>query len=115
MWLSKCLKSLVSEHCVTVNMLNSLKSITTTLPSYRFITLAKTELENILCSVSKILRVFVNTFTADDKYFLHNSKNSRLPIQLQSSKKEKICSQLSAKYLKSTSNVEHFEKKRRLS
>ena len=91
-------------------MLNSLKNWTTALPSYCLITLAKLELENIRLSVSEILGVFVNTLTADDKYFLRNRKNLPQPIELPLSKIQKSFSQFFAAYLKSTLNVEHFEK-----
>ena len=89
MWLVKCLKSLVSEHLATVSMLKSLKKCTKALPPYHFITLAKIELENVRPSLSEILGVFVNTLTANDKYYLHNRKNLRKPIQLQLPTKEK--------------------------
>ena len=110
MFFAKRLKNLISEHLATVNMLNSLKNWTTALPSYCLITLAKTELENIRLSVFEILEVFVNTLTADDKYFLRSRKNLPQPIELPLSKIQKTFSEFSAAYLKSTSNVEHFEK-----
>ena len=87
MWLVKGLKNLFLENFATVNMLNSLKTCTTAFPSYCFITLTKTELENIRLSVSQILRVFLHTSTADDKYSLPNSKNLPQTIPLQLSKK----------------------------
>ena len=71
-------------------MLNSLKTCTTALPSYSFITLAKIELEIIRLTVSEMLGVFVNTLTADDKYSLRNRKNLPQPIQLQLSRKRKF-------------------------
>ena len=40
--------------------------------------------------ISKIESLFVNTFTADDKYSLLNRENSVQPIQMQLSQKEKI-------------------------
>ena len=89
-WLVKCLKSLFSEHRLTVSMLNSLKTCTTALPSYFFITFTKIELENVCLSISETLGVFVNTLTADDKYSLCNRKNLPQPIQLQLSKKNKF-------------------------
>ena len=60
-----------------------------TLLSYFFITLRNCEWENVSLSVCEILRVFVNTFTADDKYFLQNSQNLPQPIQMQLSKTQK--------------------------
>ena len=87
MWLVKCLKSLVSEHLATVNMLKSQKNCTTALPSDCFIPLAKTESENVRLSVSEILGVFVNTLSADVMYPLRNRKILPHSIQLQLSKK----------------------------
>ena len=111
MWVVKYLRSLVSEHLMTVNILNSLKNCTTSLPSYCFITLAKIELENIRLSVTGIIGVFVNTSTAKDKYSLGNRKNSLQPIQLILFQKQKYFSQFFTAYLKSKSNVEHFQNK----
>ena len=109
MWLVKYLKSLSSEHRSTVNILNSLKNCTATLPLYCFITLAKIKMGNARVSVSEILGVFVNTLTSDGKYFLRNRQNLPQSIQLQMSKIQKSFSQFFAQYLKSTSNFEHFE------
>ena len=67
MWLAKCVKSPVSEHLATVNMLNSLKNCTRALRSYCFITFAKIEWQNARLVVSEILGVFANTLTANDK------------------------------------------------
>ena len=109
MWLVKYLKSLSSEHRSTVNILNSLKNCTATLPLYCFITLAKIKMGNAGVSVSEILGVFVNTLTSDGKYSLRNRQNLPQSIQLQMSKIQKSFSQFFAQYLKSTSNFEHFE------
>ena len=92
-------------------MLNNLKTCTTALPSYCFITLAKIDLQNVRFSVSEILGGFVNTSTADSKYSLRNRKNLPHSIQLQLSKKQKIFSAFFAAYLKPASNFEYFEKK----
>ena len=109
MWLVKYLKSLSSEYRSTVNILNSLKNCTATLPLYCFITLAKIKMGNARVSVSEILGVFVNTLTSDGKYSLRNRQNLPQSIQLQMSKIQKSFSQFFAQYLKSTSNFEHFE------
>ena len=61
--------------------------------------------------LSKILRLFVNILTADDKYFLLNRDNSTQPIQILLSKKEDTFSQFFCAFLKSTLNFEHFRKK----
>ena len=60
--------------------------------------------------ICKIFRLFANTLTPDDKYFLCNSPNLSQPIQIQLSKKKKGFSQLFAQFLKSASNFEQFEK-----
>ena len=62
----------------------------------------------VLC---KILRVFVNTLTADDKYSLLNRRNLMEPIQILLSRKKKTFSQFFCSFLKSTFNLEHFQKK----
>ena len=59
--------------------------------------------------ISEISAVLVNILTADGKYSLRNSKNIPQPIQMQLSKKHKNFSQTFAKFLKFTSNFEHFE------
>ena len=86
MWLVKCLKSFVSEHLVIVNTLNSLKNCTANLPSYRYIPLAKAELEKDGLSVFEILGLFVITLTPDDTYYPPNRKNLQHSVLLQLSK-----------------------------
>ena len=86
----KMVKSLVSEHRVTTNILNSLKNCITALPSYCFITLTEIEIEALHLSVSEMVGVFVSILTAGDKYSLRNRKNLPQPIQLQFSKTPNI-------------------------
>ena len=62
----------------------------------------------VLC---KILRLFVNTLTADDKYFLVNRGNLKEPIQTLLNQKNKTFSQFFCSFRKSTLNFEHFQKK----
>ena len=62
----------------------------------------------VLC---KILRLFVNTLTDDDKYSLLNRDNLTQPIQILLSQKEKDFSSFLSAFLKSTSNFAHFQKK----
>ena len=59
----------------------------------------------------KILRMFVNILTSDDKCFLLKRDNLRQPIQMQLSQKQKNLSQFVAAILKSRLNFEHFLKK----
>ena len=62
----------------------------------------------VLC---KILRLFVNTFTEDDKYSLLYRDNLIQPIQILLSHKEKTFYQFFSAFLKSTFNFEHSGKK----
>ena len=55
--------------------------------------------------------MFVNIFTADDKYSVLNRDNLREPIQTQLSKKQKTFSQFAATFLKYRLNFEQFLKK----
>ena len=59
----------------------------------------------------KILRLFVNTLTADDKHYLLNRDNLTQPIQMQLSQKQKTFSQFFFAFLKSILNYKHFTKK----
>ena len=68
-------------------------------------------LEKFLLVISKILRLFVNTFTTDDKYSLLNKNNLIKPIQTQLYHKKTFFNFFS-KVLKSRLNFEHFQKKR---
>ena len=57
-----------------------------------------------------ILRLFVNTFTADDMYSLLNRDNSTQPIRIQLSRKEKTFSEFFSEVSKSRLNFEDFLK-----
>ena len=59
----------------------------------------------------KILRLFVNTLTANDKYSLLNRENLTKPIQMQLSQKQKTFHQFFSQFLKFTLNFKHFQKK----
>ena len=59
----------------------------------------------------KILGLFVNTLTVDDKYSLIDRDNLRQPIQMELSQKEKPFSEFFSPVLKSKLNFEHFQKK----
>ena len=61
----------------------------------------------VLC---KILGLFVNTLSEDDKYCLLYNDNLLQPIQILLSQKQKTFSQFFSGFLKSTLNFEHFEK-----
>ena len=61
----------------------------------------------VLC---KMLRLFVNTLTADDKYSLLNRDNLTQPIQILLSEKQKPLSASFFAFVKSALNFEHFQK-----
>ena len=59
----------------------------------------------------KILRLFINTLTTDDKYSLLNKENLTQPIQILLYQKDRTFSQIFSSFLKATFNFEHFQKK----
>ena len=61
----------------------------------------------VLC---KILRLFVNTLTDDDKYSLLYRDNLTQPIQILLSQKQKTFSEFFSAFSKSSLNFEHFQK-----
>ena len=61
--------------------------------------------------LSKILRLFVNTLTTDEKYSLLNRDNLTQRIQILLYQKERPFSQFLSSFVKSTFNFEHFQKK----
>ena len=58
-----------------------------------------------------ILKLFVNTLTADDKYSLINRDNLTQPIQILLSRKQKTFSPFLSSFFKSTLIFEHFQRK----
>ena len=62
----------------------------------------------VLC---KILGLFLNTLSEDDKYCLLYNDNLLQPIQILLSQKQKTFSQFFSAFLKCTLNFEHFQKK----
>ena len=58
-----------------------------------------------------MLKLFVNTLTADDKYSLLNRDNLLQPVQILLSQKQKTIFRLFFAFLKSTLNFENFGKK----
>ena len=61
--------------------------------------------------IQKILGLFVNTLTVDDKHYLLNRDNLTQPIQIQLSQKQKIFSEFFFAFLKSILNFKHLPKK----
>ena len=60
---------------------------------------------------SEILRLFVNTLTADDKYSRSNMQNLTQQFQTPISQKQKTFSWFFIGFLKCAWNSEHFEQK----
>ena len=58
-----------------------------------------------------MLRLFVNTLTADDKYSGSNIQNLRQQFQTPLSHKQKTFSGFLITFLKFALNLEHFQKK----
>ena len=61
--------------------------------------------------ILKIIRLFVNTLTVDDKHYLLNRDNLTQPIQIQLSQKQKRFSEFIFAFLKSILNFQHLPKK----
>ena len=79
--------------------------------SYLLITVEAIELEESLLVICKMLRLFLNTFTADDKYSVLNRDYLTKAFQKELSKKPKSFSELFCAFFKSRLNFEHFQKK----
>ena len=60
--------------------------------------------------IHKILGLFLNTLTVDDKHYMLNRDNLTQPIQLQLSQKQKTFSQIFFASLKSILNFKHLPK-----
>ena len=54
------------------------------------ITVNVVPLEKVFLVIHKILRLFVNTWTVNDKHYLLNRDNLTQPIQIQLSQKQKL-------------------------
>ena len=61
--------------------------------------------------IQKILRLFLNTLTVNDKHYLLNRDNLTQPIQMQLSQKQKTFSEFFFAFLKSILNFKHLPKK----
>ena len=61
--------------------------------------------------ICKILGLFANTLTADDKYSLLNWDNLMQPIHTHLFKKQKTFCELFSSFLRSRLVLEHFQKK----
>ena len=65
----------------------------------------------MLLVICKVLRMFVNILTANEKYFLLNRDNLRKPIQIRLYEIQKAFSEVFSQILKSRLNFEHFSSK----
>ena len=74
-------------------------------------TLKNFSCEKSLLVICKILRLFVNIQSSDDKYSLLNRDNLRESIQIQLSLKERTFTEFFSAILRSSINFEHFQKK----
>ena len=69
------------------------------------------DLEKLLLETGNVLRLFVNSLTADEKYSLISKENWMQTVQRHLSQKQKIFSQFLAAFFESALNFEKFEKK----
>ena len=63
-----------------------------------------------LLVILKMLRLFINTLTADGKYSLFNRDSLTQPIQMHLFQKQKLVSQFFPPVVKCNLNFEHFQK-----
>ena len=68
------------------------------------------ELQKSLLVTCNVLRLFVNTLTADEKYSLISRDNSIQTIQMHLSQKQNLFSQFFSAFFDSALNLEHFQK-----
>ena len=61
--------------------------------------------------IHKILKLFVNTFTINDKHYLLNRDNLTQPIQMQLSQKQKNFSEFFFAFFKFILNFKHLPTK----
>ena len=112
-WLHKCLKSPVSEHPWTSNMVNgpnTAKICITAHSSYLLITVKSIELEKVSLVIRQ-LGLFANILAANDKYPVLNIEKLMRLIQMQLSQKQNRFFEFLFPFLKCRLNLEYFEKK----
>ena len=78
---------------------------------YLLITVKVVALEMSVLVIHKILRLLVNTLTADDKHYLLDRNNLAQLIQIQLSEKQKIFSEFFLPFLKSVLNFKDLRMK----
>ena len=69
-------------------------------------------MKKLLSVICKMLSLFVNTFTAYDKYSVLNREYLTHPIHMQLSQKQKKISQFFSAFLKCRVNFEHIKKEK---
>ena len=67
--------------------------------------------KSLLLVIYKILRLFVNKLTADDKHYMLNRHNLMPPIQIHLSQKQKTFSQFFMTFFTSLLNFKNLRKK----
>ena len=112
-WLLKCLKSLTSEQLSVINLLTGSKHCLNLHPIFPWIW-DKLSWKKSALVRSKILGLFVNTLTAEYTYSRRNMQTFTQKVQTPLSLKQKTFSGFFIASLKSTWNLKHFQKKRRV-
>ena len=64
-----------------------------------------------LLEICKLIELFFNTLTADDRYYLLSKENLMQPIHIHFSQKQEICSERVSAFLKSRLYFNIFKKK----
>ena len=115
MWLDNCLKSPVSKDPLTNYMVTGPKYFWNLTKSSYFIFTDHCERNwdggKSLLVIWKILRLVVNTLTADEEYSFLNKNNWRQPIHMQLSQKQKTFSGIFFACLKFIIHLKHLQKK----
>ena len=114
-WLDKCLKRLVSENPLRVNMLRRTKHCEKLHKSTFIIFFNHSE--RLTCKISllvicQFLGLSVKTLTFEDKYSLLYKENLLQPFQIQLSNEKENFLIFFAAFLKLMPNFEHFARKR---
>ena len=78
---------------------------------YLLITVNVVALEKVCLVIIKILRLFLNALTVNDKHYLLNTDNLTQPIQIQLSLKQKNFSEFFFTFFKSILNFKYLPKK----
>ena len=111
--LDNCLKNLVWGNPLRGNMVNGPKhwvNITNSTFTIFFDHCERMSWKKSILGTWKVLRLFVNSLLADNKYSLLSRDNSMRIIQIHLSQKQKNFSQFFCAFCKSSLNFEHFQK-----